>query len=696
LTNEDGAQPLGGLVQGRDGGLYGITSSGGPSNGGTVFRITTNGTFSVIHALDPNLDGYDSAASLIVGSDGNLYGTTQSGSPAGNGSVFQVTTNGVFTTLYSFVGGNFGDGSTVTAPVLQAPNGNLYGAASQSGKGVPIGAGAIFELVNPNPPPLITAQPTNLTVSVGGDATFVVSAASASPLAYQWLFDGTNIDAATNAILTLTNVTLSQAGSYSVDVSNTNAAITSAAAILSVTQTEAVVTLNNLNQAYDGTAKVVTATTQPAGLTVDLTYDGFSEAPTNAGSYTVIGTIDDLTYFGSATNTLVISNAMLVATANSTNRYFNQPNPVFTGALVGAVPSDNLSLSFTTAATPSSPPGPYDIVPLIVDPDNKLGNYNVTPVDGALTVTVGEPIISLSTNSIFYTLNQDPVFLDANALFSAPSSVSFDGGNVTVSITTNAGPDDLLSFQNLPSGIASLNGAAPGDPTLTVTFSSIADASDIQELLRNLTFAIDAPNATNLTRALEITFDDGNGLTSAPVSLNIIINHRPQALPYRIATGTNLPVAIGFARLLTNASDLDGDLISIVAVDTNSLDGGIITTNQTGLIYTPATNFAGLDQFSYLISDGRTGTNTGIVYVSVLTGDMLAIEDSLHSATMLGDEATLGISGISGRTYRMEASEDLILWNVIGNVTIPEDGFTNFFDTAVTNFPYRFYRTIYP
>jgi hypothetical protein len=69
----------------------------------------------------------------------------------------------------------------------------------------------------------------------------------------------------------------------------------------------ATVTLGNLNQVYDGTARSVTATTTPPGLAVSLTYNGSASAPTNAGSYEVIGTVADANYAGSATNTLVIT-----------------------------------------------------------------------------------------------------------------------------------------------------------------------------------------------------------------------------------------------------------------------------------------------------------------------------------------------------------------------------------------------------
>ena len=67
------------------------------------------------------------------------------------------------------------------------------------------------------------------------------------------------------------------------------------------------VMLSNLVQVYNGTAQVVTVTTSPTNLVVNLTYNGSGNAPTNAGSYTVIGTINDANYQGSTTNTLVIN-----------------------------------------------------------------------------------------------------------------------------------------------------------------------------------------------------------------------------------------------------------------------------------------------------------------------------------------------------------------------------------------------------
>ena len=76
-----------------------------------------------------------------------------------------------------------------------------------------------------------------------------------------------------------------------------------------VAKIPAAIALSDLYQVYDGLAKPVTATTDPAGLAVEFTYDGSSEPPTNAGTYAAVGTIDDAVYEGAATDTLVVAQA---------------------------------------------------------------------------------------------------------------------------------------------------------------------------------------------------------------------------------------------------------------------------------------------------------------------------------------------------------------------------------------------------
>jgi len=135
-----GAYPYAGLIQASDGNLYGTTEGGGPDNGGTFFRISTNGAFAALYAFN-GVNGYSPVASLVQAGDGSLYGTTQYGGTYGNGTVYRITTNGAFTRLYSFTGGY--DGSDPRAGLLLAGNGDLYGTTFSGGIS---GFGTVFQI----------------------------------------------------------------------------------------------------------------------------------------------------------------------------------------------------------------------------------------------------------------------------------------------------------------------------------------------------------------------------------------------------------------------------------------------------------------------------------------------------------------------------------------------------------------------
>ena len=112
------------LAQGTDGNIYGTTLSGGTHNDGTVFTITPEGTFATIYNFD-GTTGYFPQGGLALGSDGNLYGTTTFGT--GNaGTIFRITPHGVLTTLHTFVGGT-ADGAWPLAPPTLGNDGALYG-----------------------------------------------------------------------------------------------------------------------------------------------------------------------------------------------------------------------------------------------------------------------------------------------------------------------------------------------------------------------------------------------------------------------------------------------------------------------------------------------------------------------------------------------------------------------------------------
>ena len=135
----DGEDPQASLVLGSDGNFYG-TTGGGASNLGTVFKITPGGTLTTLYSfcsLTNCADGYYPYAGLIeVG--GNFYGTTEEGGENGAGTVFKLipspTTPWTLTTLYSFCTlTNCTDGGHPYAGLIQASDGNFYGTTEGFG-----------------------------------------------------------------------------------------------------------------------------------------------------------------------------------------------------------------------------------------------------------------------------------------------------------------------------------------------------------------------------------------------------------------------------------------------------------------------------------------------------------------------------------------------------------------------------------
>jgi uncharacterized repeat protein (TIGR03803 family) len=132
------------LVQGTNGNLYGTTEGGGANNGGTVFRVTPSGTLTTLYnfcAQTGCTDGYEPYAGLVLGTDGNFYGTTYEGGANDAGTVFKITSAGVLTVLHSF---NISvDGAFPYAALIEATNGKLYGTTSEGGAN---GFGTVFSI----------------------------------------------------------------------------------------------------------------------------------------------------------------------------------------------------------------------------------------------------------------------------------------------------------------------------------------------------------------------------------------------------------------------------------------------------------------------------------------------------------------------------------------------------------------------
>jgi uncharacterized repeat protein (TIGR03803 family) len=144
----DGANPYAGLTD-LGGTFYGTTAGGGADSQGTVFKITTSGSESVLYSFGKTLDGGTTPVGRLIDVNGMLYGTTMYGGSSyrgkycygsGCGTVFKITSSGVLTVLYNFQGGS--DGSMPAAQLTNV-NGTLYGTTLQGGG---TNDGTVFEI----------------------------------------------------------------------------------------------------------------------------------------------------------------------------------------------------------------------------------------------------------------------------------------------------------------------------------------------------------------------------------------------------------------------------------------------------------------------------------------------------------------------------------------------------------------------
>ncbi len=170
FDGSNGAAPNGGLIQATNGNFYGVTAYGGSSYNqncnnscGTVFEVTPAGKLTTLYnfcSLTDCADGFEPMGPLVQATDGNLYGATMWGGTTGSGTLFKITPGGTLTTLYSFcTQGNCPDGFSPFSGPIQATNGIFYGTTYGNYDGLSP-YGTLFSL-STGLRPFVKTQPTS-------------------------------------------------------------------------------------------------------------------------------------------------------------------------------------------------------------------------------------------------------------------------------------------------------------------------------------------------------------------------------------------------------------------------------------------------------------------------------------------------------------------------------------------------------
>ena len=303
-----------------------------------------------------------------------------------------------------------------------------------------------------------------------------------------------------------TNLTFTGAGSVRIVASqagnsNYNAAVQVTNTFM-VTKAVAGVTLTNLSQTYNGTARTVGAVTVPGGLTVNKTYDGSTTAPVSAGSYAVTGVVDDVMYQGTAIETLTVAKA-----SQSIN--FQALSNVFwtNGATVSASASSGLGVTFSIAEGPATVNGGTNIVCTgigaiaVAAHQSGNGNYNAAPNVTNSFQALGPQFVLQGTNG---------AVIESSGSFQLADGTDFGEAIIGLNILTNT--FTLTNSGNANLSISSI--ATNGSPSFTLSLtSSVLSASSVVDI--PVTFNPQAGGSN--TTAFTFTFDG----TNSPYTLNV-------------------------------------------------------------------------------------------------------------------------------------------------------------------------------
>lgn len=503
---------------------------------------------------------------------------------------------------------------------------------------------------------------------------------------------------------------------------------------LSVLPVELTITADAKGKTYGTTDPTLTYQISSGALANgDVLTGSLARVPgENIGRYAISqGTLQastnyDLTYVGAS---LVISPAELTVAAEAKSKIYGTPDPSLTyhltsGALVG---SDSFSGSLTRTAGENI--GAYPIgsgsltagtnytltfigtnltinpAALTIAADAKTKIYGA--VDPALTyqitsgALVGQDLISGSLvrdggeNVGSYLINQATLTAGTNySLTYVATNLTITPASLNESVTSSRNPTRTGSNVTFTAAFTAVAPGA-GTPTGAVQFIVNGVAYGSPAVLNNGAATLSTSSLAHGYHTIAAAYAGNTnffGQTNA-LSANQLINWAPVAANDAANTRQNMPITATTAALLANDTDGDLDPLSVTSVSATSFQGGTVSLNGGAWTYTPPFNFTGTDAFAYSASDTFGETATGFVIVTVYSNtNQPERVISLESQPDGSKKLTFG--GIPGFNYVVQASTNLTAWVPVSTNTCETNGLFLFLDSAATNYPVRFYRSV--
>jgi VCBS repeat-containing protein len=448
---------------------------------------------------------------------------------------------------------------------------------------------------------VVTMPPANLVVCEGTAAFFAVGA-TGTQLGYQWAYAGTTLTNETNATLILTNVALDAAGEYSVIVSGACGAPVTNAASLVVNQNVAILNAPASQTSFVGSNVIFSVNAVGTGLTYQWLFNGALVGTSNtlllnnlttnqAGVYCVLvsGVCG-----GPLTNcvTLTIQNRAPVATDDSYTTVEDQALTINTpGVLANDSDIDGDTLTAMLVSNPASGSlvfnvnGSFTFTPSLnftglVTFTYRVSDTQLTSAPATVTITV-TPVndAPVAVNDAYTTSEDTTLTIPATGVLANDSDV--DGDVLSAVLVTG-----------VAQGTLNLNGDGSFTYTPSLNFTGV------------VTFTYRASD-TQLTSSPATVTINVTPLNDAPVAVNDA---------YTINEDTVLSIAL--PGILANDSDVDGDALNASLV-TGAAHGTLSLNPSGSFLYTPNTNYHGLDSFTYYVSDGALTSGVATVTITI-------------------------------------------------------------------------------
>ena len=257
-----------------------------------------------------------------------------------------------------------------------------------------------------------------------------------------------------------------------------NYTITFNTANFTIGESSATITLDNLNQTYDGAPNPVTVTTNPPGLIVDITYNGSPTAPTNAGSYAINATINDPNYVGTANSTLIIAQATANPIITVGDKIYDGTTAanITSRSLTGVIGPDDVTLIGGTANFADPNVGTWLVTATgLALSGSDAGNYQLSSTTATTTATI--TLATATVTTAIHDASHAPITSAALGMDIHGSAVvsgiaATPTGNVTFLFFANptcTGPGTDMGTVPLD-----VNGAADPSNTATVTAAGLS------------------------------------------------------------------------------------------------------------------------------------------------------------------------------------------------------------------------------